>query len=100
MKSMKFILHHAFAISLAALAGSQAFDIASSRGDYEENPILGRGSFGARQISIKMGIVSAVAGAELLFTRHRPESRCAFIWVNLAGAGVTTGAAIHNEVLR
>lgn len=86
----------AWAASVAFLAVAETADIASSRGSYELNPVLGRGPFGARQASIKAGIVGGVILAEWLILRRHPDSSRAFKWANYIAGGVTVGVAIRN----
>lgn len=84
-----------FVASVAFLASSQAADILSSRGQYELNPILGRGPFGTRQETIKAGAVAAVLLTEWSLRKH-PALRRGFTWMNYVVGGVTFGVAAHN----
>ncbi len=83
-------------VSVAFLAGTQAMDIASSRGRMETNPILGYGPFGARQVAIKGSIFAAVVVGEWLILRRHLEMRRAFVWGNYIAGGVTAGVAVRN----
>lgn len=83
-------------LSLGALTGANAADAISSRGAIEANPILGQGPFGARQCTIKFGVVAAIVGTELLLPRHR---RLAAV-MNYAGAGAAGAAAARNIAIR
>jgi hypothetical protein len=86
-----------FKWSVAILVSANVLDVASSIGPgVEANPILGRGQFGARQISIKSAVIGGVVLVEALMVRKWPQSAKAFKWVNFVDAGVTTGVAAHN----
>ena len=82
--------------SLVAMGASQALDIHSSMGGYELNPVLGRGQFGKRQISIKAAIVGGWQLTQWLIVRRWPEARRAATWVNYGAAGATGAVAIRN----
>ncbi len=86
-------------VSATILAGAVAIDAASSRGGLEQNPLLGRGPFGARQTAIMAG---TTAGS-LIWQWRRARRRCPDDprWRNQAianflSAGVHAGVAIHN----
>jgi len=83
-------------ISVAALSGANVLDIASSRGGYELNPILGRGSFGTRQIAAKSVLIAAPVLVEWLVLRHHPDKAKWFVWANFIGAGSTMVGPVHN----
>ena len=91
-----------WAISLAPLFASEALDAASSYGMRELNPLLtgSNGGFGVKATGIKFGVVGALAGAEYLIVRKRPESAKFFTIVNWVTAAATTGLAVHNFGLR
>lgn len=86
--------------SVLALTTASALDIGSSWGAYETNPILGRGTFGYRQMGIKAGIVSTSILTEWLWLRKHPESQKVFVNVNVAASGLVVGVAIHNWRIR
>jgi len=65
----------AYEWSVAAMGASQALDIHSSMGGYELSPVLGRGRFGARQISIKAAIVGGGLLVQWVVLRRYPEHR-------------------------
>lgn len=85
-----------WAWSATFVMGATTADIASSRGQRELNPVLGYGDFGARQVSIKLAITSAVLGAEWLLMRKHPEMRRPWTRFNYAAAGVTGAVAARN----
>jgi hypothetical protein len=89
-----------FAMSLVSFAGAETFDALSSRGMIEQNPILGRGPFGARQIGIKVSMGGALVAAEMLIIRRFPQTRRAFTWTNFIASGGTSAVAWHNVALR
>ena len=78
--------------SEAALLASNVADAAVSWGHYESNPVLGRGPFGVRQASIKIGLVSAVILVE--HAVRKPRRATVF---NFIAAGLTAGAVVQNE---
>lgn len=91
----------AYGWSLAALGASQVVDIHSSMGMYEQNPVLGRGPCcTAKQVGVKVGIVTGVQVAAWYFTRRHPKARRLLANVNFGAAALTTGVAIHNYSLR
>jgi hypothetical protein len=95
-QSIKRRPSHAWAFSVAFFIGTQAFDVASSRGQMEANPILGRGTFGGRQIAIKGLLGGGFLLGEWLYTRRHPESRKAFMWANYAAGAATVGVGLSN----
>ena len=84
------------AISQASFAVATAADSASSWGLYETNPILGNGTFGAKQAAVHAGITSALIAAESVVVRRHPSLRKAFTVVNFAATGVLAGAVASN----
>lgn len=82
--------------SVLALASATALDLHSSRDLYELNPVLGRGSFGARQATIKVSLAAGLIGAEYLVIRRWPSTERAWRWVNWFAAGTTTAVAVRN----
>lgn len=91
----------AYGWSLAILGASQAVDIHSSMGLYELNPVVGKGPCcTAKQVGVKVGIVTGVQVAAWYFTRRHPKARRLLANVNFGAAALTTGVAIHNYSLR
>lgn len=83
--------------SFAAVTAAEFADSASSWGKMEANPVLGQSRFGARQAGLKIGVVSAVLGAEYLLLRHRsPATFRAVAIANFAGAGALGAVAYRN----
>lgn len=87
--------HRLWKASLVALAAASAWDTQSSWGGSEANPVLGRGNFGARQVGVKIGLMSGVAVVEWIAVRKTHRDR-ALTWTNFAAAGVTAGVASRN----
>lgn len=83
-------------VSQVAVAGVTAFDVASSRGMEERNPLLGRGPFGERQASIEVGLTAISIIAENLIVSKWPRMRRPLTYFNLGHAGVKVGIAAHN----
>ncbi len=85
--------------SVAALAAASVLDARSSWGRQELNPLLQgpNGRFSARSIEIKSALVGAgIAVQWIALRRHSQKLEKPFGFVNLAAAGLTTGAAVHN----
>lgn len=83
--------------SLAAVAASSSMDAATSWGKREGNGLLAssNGTFGARGLSIKAGMLAVVVVPQVMF-RHHKELKSKFAIGNFAEAGIFTGVAIHN----
>lgn len=92
----------AWKVSLVPLLVSQAFDISTSYGLRERNPILSdvNRQFSMQSAAIKLGIVGGVLGFEYLILHRRPNAARMFAHMNWVGATVTTAAAIHNLGIR
>lgn len=82
--------------SVFTLAASSTLDAASSWGLVEQNPILGRGTFGSRQVLIKGGITGGAILTEYLFVRKHPERKHVLTLLNFSASGVLVGVSIHN----
>lgn len=82
--------------SVIAFAAATSADLHSSRDLYELNPVLGRGSFGARQATVKVSLAAGLIGAEYLVIRRWPRTERAWRWVNWIAAGTTTAVAVRN----
>ena len=83
--------------SLAAVAGSQAADVASSWGGIEANPVLGAGRvFGPREAAIKCGVVAGAQFAWWYFTRRHPKARRILSYINFGTSAATTAVAVRN----
>jgi len=86
-------------VSVAALAGASVLDARSSWGRHELNPLLQgpNGQFSARSVEIKSAIVGVGLAFQWVALRHHNQKlEKPFSFANLAGAGLTTGAAVHN----
>ena len=75
-------------ISAAAVAISTAADLASSRGLYETNPLLGRGKFGKKQALRASLATAGVLTLEWLLIHHNPKLRAPLTKVNIGITGV------------
>jgi hypothetical protein len=86
--------------SLAALAGANAADVASSWGKRELNPALAAPSakFGAQSAMLKVAIVGVVVGVEYIATRRHPSPGLYKVLsiVNFGDAGIIGGVAVRN----
>jgi hypothetical protein len=85
--------------SVAALAAATVLDARSSWGRQELNPLLqgSSGRFNASSVEIKSSIVGVTVAFQWIALRHHSkklEEPLGF--ANLAAAGLTTGAAVHN----
>ncbi|HXN48004.1 MAG TPA: hypothetical protein VN893_15260 [Bryobacteraceae bacterium] len=86
-------------VSVAALAGASVLDARSSWGRHELNPLLQgpNGQFSARSVEIKSAIVGVGLAFQWVALRHHSQkAEKPLAIVNLAAAGLTTGAAVHN----
>ncbi len=86
-------------VSVAALAGASVLDARSSWGRHELNPLLQgpNGRFGARSVEIKSAIVGVGLAFQWIALRHHSQKiEKPLSIANLAAAGLTTGAAVHN----
>jgi hypothetical protein len=90
-------LNHLWIASMVAMAGASGMDAATSWGKLEGNSLLASpdGRFGARGVSIKVGIAAGVIIPQILFRRHK-DLRMAFSVGNFAQAAIFGGIAIHN----
>ena len=86
--------------SVAALAAGNLADGMTSVGHYELNPVLGNGRFGTRSVGVKIGMSSALVGAQYLMLRRRPEGARKAAFINFAMGGLTGGMAIRNSRLK
>ena len=86
-------------VSVAALAGASVLDARSSWGRHELNPLLQgpNGRFSARSVEIKSAIVGVGLAFQWVALRHHSQKIAKPLSIaNLAAAGLTTGAAVHN----
>jgi len=90
-------LNHLWIASMVAMAAASGADAATSWGKVEGNGLLASqdGRFGAKGISIKMGIAAGVIIPQILFRRHK-DLRMAFSLGNFAQAALFSGIAVHN----
>ena len=65
-------------------------------GQYELNPVLGRGRFGGRQIGIKVGVLGSAALVQLIIAGRHPEYGKPLAYVNLGYSAVTGAVAVSN----
>jgi hypothetical protein len=88
--------------SLAVLAAAQVMDIHSSFGCPEANGMLrsSGGTFGARAVGIKSGVIGAVVLMQYLSLRRSSRSARMNSAVNFAIAGATVGVAARNYAIR
>jgi hypothetical protein len=83
--------------SLFAMAAASGMDAASSWGKLEGNSLLASpdGTFGAKGMSIKVGIAAGVVLPQILLRKHK-NLKSKFAIANFAEAGLFGGVAIHN----
>jgi hypothetical protein len=79
--------------SIATYAVANAVDIKTSLGGYEVNPVLGKGYFGVRQASIKVGIAGLSVFVQQKWFKHNRKA-CAI--VNFTASGIQFGVAFSN----
>jgi len=94
--------HSVWHFTAGAFAAANVADgVSSSRsGLVETNPILGRGTFGARQWGIKMGGVAALLVVQHFTLRRHPQLAKTWSVVNLAGTAGITACTVHNIRLK
>ena len=85
-----------FWCSLVALNSANLTDIKSSWHQQELNPVVGRGSFGAGQLSFKLAVVGGSTAIQAFRHRKHHEHDTALTVGNFTGAGILTAASIHN----
>lgn len=90
-------LNHLWIASMIAMAAASGMDAGTSWGKLEGNSLLASpdGKFGAKGVSIKVGIAAGVIIPQILLRRHK-ELRMAFSVGNFAQAAIFGGIAIHN----
>jgi len=86
--------------SVASVVAANTVDVHSSWGKYEANPLLGSGRFGARQLTIKSGIIVGWQFAAWAVTRHNPKARRRLAWLNIGAAAAISGVAIRNYTIQ
>lgn len=86
--------------SVTTLLLTSTLDTTSSWNQQETNPLLGKGTFGLRQATIKGGITGGAVLTEWLWLRRHPKDAKVLSFVNFSAAGVTLGVSIHNWRLR
>lgn len=82
--------------SQVVLIGSTTFDLASSRGLQEQNPLLGRGDFGGRQAAIGAGMTAGVLVFERWAVKRWPKAQKVFTIVNFGVSAGHVGAGVRN----
>ncbi len=90
-------LNHFWIASMLAMAAASGLDAGTSWGKLEGNGLLASpdGTFGARGVSIKIGIAAGVIIPQILFRKHK-QLRTAFLLGNFAQAAIFSGVAVHN----
>ena len=84
--------------SRIALAAATAGDVATSYGKPEGNPLLRGpgGQFGARGVSIKLGIIGTALVVEKIIERRHPDAARPLAIVNAATAVGVAAIAVRN----
>ena len=92
-------------VSIPVFIAANVLDASSSWGKPESNRVLqgSTGRFDGRSVALKFGIAGGMIAGEYSLIRllkRNPASRDAALsasaWSNFVGAGVLSGAAIHN----
>jgi hypothetical protein len=91
------VMNRLWIASLCAVASSTSMDAATSWGKREGNGLLASsdGTFGAKGVSIKAGMLAAVVIPQLMF-RHHEGLKGKFAIGNFIEAGIFTGVSVHN----
>jgi hypothetical protein len=79
----------------ALYAAASTADILTSRGNYELNPMLGRGNFGPRQTAISLGLTAGAIALTEWSARHH-GNRKLLTWLLLGMAGARATVAVRN----
>ncbi len=89
--------NHLWIASILAMAAASGMDAGTSWGKLEGNSLLAShdGRFGAKGVSIKVGIAAGVIIPQILLRKHK-NARMAFSLGNFAQAALFTGVAVHN----
>ncbi len=84
--------------SAVALTAASFADVHSSWGKLEANGLLrsGNGTFGARGLGIKMGMVSGILFSQHLMVKQNPVLAKTLTWGNFGMAGLKLGVASRN----
>jgi hypothetical protein len=90
-------INRVWVASLLAVAASTSMDAATSFGKREGNGALASsdGTFGARGVGIKAGMLAAVVVPQLAL-RHHQKLKSKFAIGNFIEAGIFTGVSVHN----
>lgn len=93
----------AYGVSVAALVGASAADLASSWGRPELNPVLAlRGQnprFGWQSAVVKLGITVTTLLIQRTILRRRPDLHKELAVSNFLAAGAMGGVAIRNQAI-
>ncbi len=90
-KAADALLASQLSVATASLA-----DVASSWGRQEANPLLGRGTFGARQFVEKEALTGVALSLQRPLLRRWPRLRREFVVLNWVTVGLLTGGAVYN----
>lgn len=82
--------------SIAVSLAAHSLDAYSSYGRYEINPVLGRGTFGPRQLGIKLSGAAAVSAASWVLSRRSPRACRWAARLNFVQAGAIGAVAARN----
>jgi hypothetical protein len=88
--------------SLMPVVISQSFDVSSSFGMRELNPMLAGsdGRFGAKAATIKAGTTAAMIGVEYLIIKKWPSTARILTRLNWGSSALTGAFAMHNYSIR
>lgn len=86
--------------SQAVLAVTTQADMLSSLGLRELNPVLSRGAFSWKQLSIGEGILAGVLASEHYALRRHPAALRRLKFLNWVLAGYHGGLAVSNSIQR
>ena len=88
--------HRNWQFSVGFMVGGSALDGVSSVGRVEMDPILGRGNYGARQITVQASAMVALPLLERWTIRRWPRSERGWIVANYVIGAAHVGAAVRN----
>lgn len=85
--------------SIAALAAANIADGASSIGQVEANPALGR-QFGTQFVAVKAGVLLGTLSLQRWVLKRNPQAARLFVYSNFAAAAGLGAVATRNYMIR
>jgi len=91
------VINRAWIASMFTVIGASSLDAATSWGKNESNFLLASpgGTFGAKGLSLKAGLATAVLVPQIVFRKHK-NVKTGFAIFNFGDAALFSAVAIHN----